>query len=147
MHSLGKLTDKRNHVQHRLASVPAYPYAKCSGTYQLYESTRLAARMYSLLSVFPSHVSTAPFRQIAALLRIELLHRDPGIFSYGESKLLLWILVLGAIITVGTVDRQWFINALRPLSRRLKLDSWHDMKSILIRGTRERTDNVLGFPR
>lgn len=128
----GALADKRNSVQHRLLSLPAYPYEQNSDTpYQLYDSTRLAAQMYSLLCVYPCHPRTAPFEQLAIKLRKELSHLNQGNISFEESQLLLWILVMGAIMTVGTKGRSWFIAALNPLSHRLRLNSWDDMKLIL----------------
>jgi hypothetical protein len=133
IHSVGALTDKRNSTQYRMLSVPRYPYAKRSeAPHQLYESTRLAAEMYCLLCVYPCPPTTAPFDRLATLLRKELSHLDQGNVSSEESKLLVWILVMGAIVTVDTSDRLWFISALSHLSRRLQLESWYDMKSILL---------------
>jgi len=133
MHSVGALTDKRNSVQHRMLSVPRYPHEKHrEAPHQLYESTRLAAEMYSLLCVYPCPPTTAPFDKLAALLRKELSHLDQGSISDEESKLLVWILVMGAIVAVDTPGRSWFISALSHISRRLQLESWYDIKSILI---------------
>lgn len=133
MHSVGALTDKRNSTQHRMLSVPRYPYGKSSeAPHQFYESTRLAAEMYCLLCLYPCLPTTAPFDRLATLLRKELSHLDQGNVSYEESKLLVWILVMGAIVAVNTSDRAWFISALSHLSRRLQLESWYDIKSILL---------------
>jgi Fungal specific transcription factor domain len=133
MHSVGALTDKRNSTQYRMLSVPRYPYEKHSeAPHQLYESTRLAAEIYCLLCVYPCPPTTAPFDRLATLLRRELSHLDQRNISFEESRLLVWIFVMGAIVTVDTSDRLWFISALSHLSSRLQLESWYDMKSILV---------------
>jgi hypothetical protein len=130
--STGTLTDHRNAVQHRLLSLLPYPYDQCrKPIYQLYESTRLAAQMYSLLCVYPYPPGPAPFAELANLLRKELSRLDPETITEQESRLLLWILVMGAIMTVGTLDRYCFISALSTVSRQLQVESWQEMKSIL----------------
>jgi hypothetical protein len=132
MQSTGALTDQRNSIQHRLLSLPPHPYEQCSeGICRLYESTRLTAEVYSLLCVYPYPRGHAPFGELASLLRKELSGLDLGNVSYEESKLLLWILVMGAIVTVGALERLWFISTLRHVSGRLELESWQEMKSIL----------------
>lgn len=131
--SLELLGDKRNLVQHYLTSVPAYPFEEGhEGPDRMYECTRLAARMYSLLVIFPVHHSTAPFGLHTSLLLKELSHFDAANISAQESKLFVWVLVMGAIMAVGTPDRFWFISALRPVASRLRLNSWEDMKALLV---------------
>jgi hypothetical protein len=87
--------------------------------------------MYSLLVVLPVNRMTAPFEELAALLVKELSSLDSGKLSDEESKLLLWISVMGAIMTVGTLGRAYFTRQLVPIARRLQLNSWDDMKAIL----------------
>jgi hypothetical protein len=132
MQSTGVLTDQRNSIQHRLLSLPPRPYDQCSERiHRLYEGTRLAAEAYSLLCVYPYPRGHAPFAELASLLRKELSRLDLGNVSYEESRLLLWILVMGAIVTVGTLERLWFISTLGHVSGSLELESWQEMKSIL----------------
>jgi hypothetical protein len=129
----GLLTDHRNSIQHRLLSLPAYPYEQCGkGIYKFYEITRLAAQMYSVLCIYPYPPGPAPFADLATRLRRELSGLDQRTLTYEESKLLLWILAMGAIMTVGTFDRLSFIAATSPIARRLQLESWQDLKSVLI---------------
>jgi hypothetical protein len=142
--SLGTLTDHRNSVQHRVLSLPPYPneqcgflppcpYEQCSEPiYQLYESTRLAAQMYSLLCVYPYPPGPAPFGELAIRLRKELSSLNPKAITDQESRLLLWILVMGAIMTLGTLDRFYFISILSTVSSQLQIESWQEMKSILV---------------
>jgi hypothetical protein len=133
LQSTGILTDLRNSIQHRLLSLPACPNAHGgNGIYHLYESTRLGAQIYSLLCIYPFPAGPAPFTEAASRLKRELSSLDPRTISYEESKLLLWILVMGAIVTVGTLDRLWFIYALGPVACRLQVESWPDMKSLLL---------------
>ena len=133
LQSTGTLTDLRNSIQHRLLSLPACPSAQGSnGVYHLYESTRLGAQIYSLLCIYPYPAGPAPFVEAASRLKRELSSLDPRTISYEESKLLLWILVMGAIVTVGTFDRPWFIHILGSVAYRLQVESWPDMKSLLL---------------
>jgi len=133
LQSTGTLTDLRNSIQHRLLSLPACPSALgSSGIYHLYESTRLGAQIYSLLCIYPYPAGPAPFAEAASRLKRELSNLDPRTISYEESKLLFWILVMGAIVTVGTFDRLWFITALGPVAYGLQVESWPDMKSLLL---------------
>jgi hypothetical protein len=130
--STGTMTDQRNSIQHRLLCTPAYLYEQCGeGVHQLYECTRLAAQMYSLLCIYPYPPGPAPFEKLALRLRRELSGLDPATITEQESKLLLWILFMGSIMTIGTPDRLCFVSALSTVSRSLNLESWQDVKSVL----------------
>jgi hypothetical protein len=107
------------------------PNGQVAPIYQFYESARLAAHMYSLLCVYPYPAGPAPFAELAIRLRKELAVLEPGAITDQESKLLLWILFMGAIMTIGTPDRYCFVSALNTVSRSLEVESWQDVKSIL----------------
>ncbi|KAE9370819.1 hypothetical protein N431DRAFT_468834 [Stipitochalara longipes BDJ] len=130
--STGTLTDQRNAIQHRILCMPAYPYEQCTRPiYQFYESTRLAAQMYSLLCIYPYPPGPAPFGELANRLRRELAGLDLITMTNQESKLLLWILFMGSIMVLGTPDRFCFVSALSTIAQSLQLESWQDAKSIL----------------
>jgi hypothetical protein len=124
----GKLADMRNFVQHRLLSLP--PSAKLTAIPDsLYEATRLAALIYSLLVVFPIYGPRAPFAELASQLRFNLSFLD--LDRQKETRLLLWVLVMGSIAGVGSANRMWFVWAVREFASRLKYTSWDEFKKEL----------------
>jgi len=130
--SLANLADRRNHIQHRVMSLPPHPSAPGGAdSGDLYEATRLAAIIYSLLVVFPISARTAPFSSLATSLRKELLALDLSNRAHEELTLLCWILVMAGIAAIGTDERAWFIYALNNVSHSLSLVEWDDLKHIL----------------
>lgn len=123
-----KLADMRNSGQHRLLSLP--PSDKLSTIPNLlYEPTRLAALTYSLLVIFPIYGSRAPFAELASQLRFSLSFLDLN--RQKPSKHFLWILVVGAIASLNTVNRAGFIWEVRQFSSRLMIKTWEDLKDVL----------------
>ncbi|KAE9381923.1 hypothetical protein N431DRAFT_476667 [Stipitochalara longipes BDJ] len=124
----GKLADIRNFVQHHLLSLPASDKLTAIPD-SLYEATRLAALIYSLLVVFPIHGPRAPFVELASQLRFNVSFLD--LEKQMRLKHLLWIVVMGAISGMNTPNRIWFVWAVRELSLRLKINAWEEVKDIL----------------
>jgi hypothetical protein len=123
-----KLADMRNFVQHGLLSLPPAE-TLCRVPDSLYEATRLAAMAYALLVTYPIHGPKAPFAEIASRLRIDLSCLDPR--KEKEVKLLLWILVIGAIVGMNTANRRWFVRGVREFASRLGIETWEGVKEIL----------------
>lgn len=119
--SLAGLADRRNYIQYQTISLPSHPG---KGPY---EATRLATLIYSLLVVFPMAAHEPPFATLATLIREELLTLDLPRSSNEESGLLCWILVLGALVAIGTDERPWFVYSLSNAFH----GTWEDLKRLL----------------
>jgi hypothetical protein len=132
--SLADFADRRNYIQHRVMSLPHHPFVQGgAGSGELYEATRIATIIYSLLVVFPISAQTAPFFALATLLRKELLALVLSNRSHEELALITWILVMGCIAAIDTDERSWFVYALNNVSYSLSLVEWGDLKHILNR--------------
>lgn len=130
--SLADLADRRNYIQHRVMSLPHHPVAQGRAEFgDLYEATRLATVIYSLLVVYPISAQTAPFSTLATLLRRELFVLVLSNRPYEELALISWILVMGCIAAIDTDERSWFVYALNNVSHSLSLVEWDDLKHIL----------------
>ncbi len=97
----------------------------------MYEVTRLAATIYSLLVIFPISPLTAPFVGLATRLKRELSQLDMCNRSLQESKLLVWILVMGGIAATHSAERMWFVIVLKDISNRMALSTWNDVKGLV----------------
>jgi hypothetical protein len=123
--NIGKVADMRNFVQHSLLSIP--PSDRLPATPDpLYEATRLASFIYSLLIVFPIHGPRAPFAELASQLRFNLSFLDLN--KQKETELILWILVMGAIAGMNMANRIWFVWAIREATSRLRVERWEELR-------------------
>jgi hypothetical protein len=134
--SLGRspaaVADQRNLIQHRLMSLPANPFGERQFEDDgMYEVVRLTSIIYSLLVVMPISPSTTPFVELAGGLRRELVQMDIADKNMDEIQPSVWILFMGGIATADSEERGWFVERVRWVSNKLKLDSWEDCKKIL----------------
>ncbi|RVX74522.1 hypothetical protein B0A52_01648 [Exophiala mesophila] len=134
--SLIVIADQRNYVQHNLMT--NIPNSKSPDTHDndedhLHTLCHLAATIYSLLCVFP--IPAAPFHSLATRIRTILGHAKLAREFAEAPELMLWISVMGALASIGssTGDRAWFVVALDRGFRRLKLESWDELRAILLR--------------
>ena len=97
----------------------------------LYESTRLATYIYALLITFPFSANMAPFEELAALLRNEVSVLDTLDLCIEDIKLLVWVLVMGAVAAIDTVERIWFVSMLRQVVGVVEIGSWEEMRDLL----------------
>jgi hypothetical protein len=97
----------------------------------LYESTRLATYIYALLITFPFSANMAPFDDLTALLRNEVSVLDTLDLCIEDIKLLVWVLVMGAVAAIDTVERIWFVSMLRQVVGAVEIGSWEEMRDLL----------------
>jgi hypothetical protein len=97
----------------------------------LYESTRLATYIYALIITFPFSANMAPFDDLAALLRNEVSVLDTLDLGIEDMKLLAWVLVMGGIAAVDTVERIWFVSMLREIVGAVEIWGWEEMRDLL----------------
>jgi hypothetical protein len=127
--NMGKLADMRNFVQHSLLSIPPSDKLLPAIPDPLYEATRLASLICSLLIVFPIHAPRAPFSELASQLQSNLSFLNSD--KQKETELLLWILVMGAIAGMNTANRIWFVCAIREVASRLRVERWEELRGVL----------------
>lgn len=131
-YGLDVMADARNFVQYSLMSLA--PDAETSGvehTDLFFELCRLAAMIYSLLVVFPLPVTTAPFAMLGRQIK-EQMSKSTVHARWSEApQLMLWITFMGAIASIGSSERFWYISLLDRLIGRLKVGSWLEMKKLL----------------
>ena len=65
----------------------------------------------------------------------------PGV----DCHLMVWLLVIGGVVSLNTAERGWFIGYLVPAVTELGFTSWEDMKQVLERVLWVQTINDLKF--
>lgn len=119
------LTDQRNFTQHALISLLSAQeieneHAEVCDVQ--YESCRLACIVYSLLVVFPLPPMVGYFERVTARLQESLLRMKPGgIQGDSRRELQVWILTMGATISIGLPERTWFLNELATTVQPLRI--------------------------
>jgi hypothetical protein len=116
------LVDQRNYTQYSLISSPATDPDDDG-----YVAVRLACIVYSLLVIFPLPPIAATYQRLSNRLQRSILQRR----GPQEPTLQLWILVMGALISIGTADRQWFVEQLIPLVQELSITAHASFVAVL----------------
>jgi hypothetical protein len=125
--ALRALMDQRNFVQHNLmqltpdACEPTDEDAMC-------RLARLGTFVYSLLVVFPLPAVAAPFFRLSSDIIVQLSLPYVQALWNEAADLILWVTVMGAIASVGTPDRAWYLATLNRLAGQLDINSWTAMK-------------------
>lgn len=134
--SLPTLIDYRNAIQHATMSLPTGEELELDLNTIIepeYEACRVALLIYNLINVFPLPLSTAPFAELAQILRKESLTKSLLVSSLSDSDLVLWLLIMGAVAAANAPDdRAWYVSALSQLLLVKELMSWADVKRILL---------------
>ena len=128
------IIDQRNFIQHSVMSLkPARELFEHGATPEedLYEPCRLAIIVFSFLVVFPVPPVAGPFESLTERLLVALSEIKSCGEPLSSSKLLLWILVMGAVAAIGLPKRQWFLRRIHDLLQTLAVEDWKDMKVIL----------------
>lgn len=129
-----EIIDQRNYVQHALLSLPTSQDLTHRGIEvhdSYYESCRLATIIYSVLIIFPVPPVFGPFEILTRKLRQELEKISLESQNSPRLEMHLWILVMGAIASLGLSDRPWFLSRTLALSQALDLHEWRDLKRVL----------------
>jgi len=96
-----------------------------------YESCRLASIIYSFLVVFPVPPVVGPFETLSERLKSSLEAGEWTMLDSRRLKLHLWILVIGAIASIGLPDRPWFLLRIIEVREELHIVQWRDLKALL----------------
>jgi len=98
----------------------------------LYEVTRLATIIFSLLVIFPIAPVAAPFVELATRMREALSKMDTSNLSPDTLRYLVWTVSLGGIAAVGSAERAWFVSMLAKISERIELYDWLMVRELLV---------------
>jgi hypothetical protein len=129
-----QIIDQRNFVQHSLVSLKTKQELVDSNSVigePLYECCRLAVIVYSFLIIFPLPPVEGPFEALTAQLQMDWIATGLDRPTKSRSRILLWILVMGAIAAIGLPERPWFLSQIRTLSRRMGIGDWEEIKHVL----------------
>ena len=129
--TLGLLADLRNFVQHSLLSLTPRRSSNSDSVLPLFEMCHTAAIVYSWIVIFPAPVQAMPFHEAATRIR-ELLDSDQVDGYWTEVPfLMIWIVVMGAIASLGSCEEQGYVRFLGRALRRLNIHSWTVLKGRL----------------
>lgn len=121
------MSDQRNMTQHQLMSLCIEVYDEFNGR-DLFEATWLAAVAYSMIATFPLAPNAARFDRLAQLIKHKM--SNPCLVPHWSQApdLVLWIMVIGALCSIGTKERAWYVDALKQERNRLGMMSWANLK-------------------
>lgn len=125
-----RLGDERNFVQHSLMLLS--PTAiEMKQEHPMHRLCRLGILIYSLLVVYPMPAVAAPFHRLAQEVQAQLSQASVQSRWTEAPELILWVTVLGAIASIGSQYREWYLTTLDRLTKRLNLGTWSAMKERL----------------
>jgi hypothetical protein len=129
--TLGLLADLRNYVQHSLLSLTPRRSSTSNSVHPLFEMCHTAAIVYSWIVIFPAPVQAMPFHEAAMWIR-ELLDSDQVDSYWTEVPwLMIWIVVMGAIASLGSCEEPGYVRFLSRALQRLNIHSWTALKGRL----------------
>lgn len=130
--SLERLAEERNFVQHRILRLcPEDGEADGVVGDGIAHACHRAGLIYSYCSLFP--MSAAPFALLVRQLRAQF--KNAGFFDEWKEvpELLTWVAVMYGIAAVGMPERALATTLLRRCVERLMIDSWEQLKELLLR--------------
>lgn len=129
-----EIMDQRNYIQHSLMSLKSSAELKEREIYVddlHYESGRLALIIYSFLVIFPIPPVAGPFETLTRLLRRELGRTNLKEGPVARLNIQLWILIMGAIASIGLPCRPWFVSEISRIAKMANVKSWQHLQSIM----------------
>jgi len=120
----------RVNIDHRLLS---YPFDHHSGYRPIQEAIRQAFITFSSAHYCVVQPSSKIARCHVEDLQNALALTDLQTCWGSANKVLLWVLFQGAHLTFGQRERPWFVIGLARVIQTLKLRSWIQVRSILVR--------------
>lgn len=127
--------DQRASIEHRILAIPD-KQDKEQGTAEtknIQESCRLAALIYTNMVFRELQPSAAIHTTLTSRLRTMLMQTDLTSCWGNHWKMLLWVLFMGGAVALQKSTRSWFVSILAIACSQLKMQSWHDIKEILLK--------------
>lgn len=129
---LSVVADRRNWIQHKALSLPPASELPPSEFTPIYEPLRFAMITYSILVVFTVLPSLAPFPRLSRLIKQAIIdypvRKD---WNLQMMHVLIWILVIGGIISTDEETATWFAGLLGVVSSTIGVNSWADLRALL----------------
>ncbi|KIX96204.1 uncharacterized protein Z520_07982 [Fonsecaea multimorphosa CBS 102226] len=117
-----------------------FRYAALSAPFELREpasdkeeACRLAMLIFWFSNFQVSRPDSALNRTLTAQLKTALQASDLKGLWGPHYELLVWVLLLGAYISAGQRERPWFVLNLARVSRVLKLQTWDQVRQVLLK--------------
>lgn len=100
-------------------------------SYPEHTSIQIAILIFSTVNLELLNASAGPFRTLSKLLRASLESSELLTAWWEAPDVLMWILFMGAHISVHPKERLWYLYRLAPLPARLSLHSWQEAREML----------------
>ncbi|KIM95653.1 hypothetical protein OIDMADRAFT_148736 [Oidiodendron maius Zn] len=127
--------DQRASIEHRILAIPGEQDKEqgIAETKNIQESCRLAALIYTNMVFRELQPSAAIHTTLTSRLRNILIQTDLTSCWGNHWKMLLWVLFMGGAVALQNSTRSWFVSILAIACSQLKMQSWHDIKEILLK--------------
>jgi hypothetical protein len=108
------------------------------------EACRYASAIFLFLP-FDCHFPNPALVLNSLLHKLKSAVNNVVTFPGVDCHLMVWLLVIGGVISLNTAERGWFVGYLVSVVTELGLNSWEDMKQVLERVIWVQTINDLKF--
>jgi hypothetical protein len=127
--------DQRASIEYRILVMPGEEdkqqgVAKAGN---IQEPCRLAALIYTNMVFRTVQPSAAIHTALTSRLRTTLMQTDFMSCWGNLSEMLLWVLFMGGAVALQGRIRSWFVSVLTIACSHLKIQSWYDVKEILLK--------------
>ncbi|RVX67363.1 hypothetical protein B0A52_09144 [Exophiala mesophila] len=125
-----QMSQQRSFVQHGLMLLAPSE----SGHEMLNPLHRLcwmATVVFCLLVTYPIPAVAAPFHRLAADIRLWLSHPQSRELYPQVPSFILWVMVMGAIASIGSNERQWYLKALAHMTKAMSIMDWFSLRDIM----------------
>lgn len=123
---------KRMHILHRLLTFNSKENNPALRK-DIEEVVRLALLVFWNANLMLHQSSSAIFRSLTAQLKHALERTDLRFFWTPLTDALVWVLFLGAHISIGQRQRPWFVMQIARGAQILNIGEWHNVRALLQR--------------
>lgn len=128
--TVGILAEQRECVQHGMLRLLGL-FQDSKPHHPLLKLCHLAGLIFSFTCVFPS--PAAPFDTLAKQIKALFQTADLGGTRAELPTLIVWILYMGGTAASGTEHRLWYIVALDRCVRRINIETWEMLRTLLMK--------------
>ena len=127
--------DRRASIECRILEIPSEDGESrgTSTTHSIQEPCRLAALIYINMAFRELPPRAAIHTSLTSRLRAALRQTDLTSCWGTLSETLLWVLFMGGAVALQEPIGPWFLSALTMVCTRLKLQSWHSVREVLLK--------------
>jgi Fungal specific transcription factor domain len=125
--------DQRASIEDRILKMAGEEEKAEGNTENIQEPCRLVALIYTNMVFRELQPSAATHTFLTSRLRTALNETHLMSCWGNPSETLLWVLFMGGAIALREPVRSWFVSVLSMVCTQLKIQSWHDIKDILVK--------------